>query len=65
MISDENHVRGDDLMYSPEYERYRKEFINCLVWGIPGLGVPFYLAFKEWWPKMQAEKKKSEDRNRR
>ena len=46
-------------MYSEEYESAKKEFINCLAMGIIGLGVPFYNAFKEWWPIMRQEKKKA------
>ncbi len=46
-------------MYSEEYEQAKKEFINCLAMGIIGLGVPYVLAFKEWWPIMQQEKKKA------
>ena len=36
-----------------------KKFINCLCMGIIGMGVPFVLAFKEWWPIMQREKQKA------
>ena len=46
-------------MYSKEYQRAKKEFINCLVFGIIGLGVPFYNAFKEWLPIMKREKEKA------
>lgn len=46
-------------MYSQEYENARKEFINCLIFGLIGLGVPYVLAFTEWWPIMQREKKKA------
>ena len=46
-------------MYSQEYENAKKEFINCLCVGILGLGVPYYLAFKEWWPIMKQEKQKA------
>ena len=46
-------------MYSEEYEAAKKEFINCLVMGWIGLGVPYVIAFKEWWPIMQREKKKA------
>ena len=48
-----------DDMYSEEYKRAKKEFINCLCMGIIGMGVPFVLAFKEWWPIMQREKQKA------
>ena len=34
-------------MYSKEYEEAKKEFINCLVMGWIGLGVPYVIAFKE------------------
>ena len=46
-------------MYSKEYENAKKEFDNCLRMGIIGLGVPFFLAFREWWPIMQREKEKA------
>ena len=46
-------------MYSEEYRAARKEFINCLVMGIIGLGVPFVIAFREWWPIMKQEKQKA------
>lgn len=46
-------------MYSEEYERAKKEFINCLCMSIFGIGVPIVLAFKEWWPIMQREKQKA------
>jgi len=45
-------------MHTAEYKRAKKEFINCLCMGIIGLGVPFVLAFREWWPIMQREKQK-------
>ncbi len=51
--------RGDRKMYSEEYERARKEFINCLIFGILGFGVPFYNAYKEWLPIMKREKEKA------
>lgn len=47
-------------MYSKEYLEARKEFINCLLMSVIGLGVPVYIAFKEWWPIMQAEKRKGQ-----
>ena len=50
---------GDSIMYSSEYERAKKEFVNCLVFGIIGFGVPFYNAFKEWLPIMKREKEKA------
>ena len=46
-------------MYSEEYKRAKKEFVNCLCMGIIGMGVPFVLAFKEWWPIMKREKAKA------
>ena len=46
-------------MYSKEYEEAKKEFVNCLWMGLIGLGVPFFLAFKEWWPIMKREKQKA------
>ena len=46
-------------MYSEEYEEAKKEFINCLCVGLFGLGVPFVLAFTEWWPIMKREKQKA------
>ena len=46
-------------MYSEAYENAKKEFINCLLMGVVGLGVPFYLAYKEWWPIMKQEKQKA------
>lgn len=46
-------------MYSERYEAAKKDFINCLVFGIVGLGVPFYFAFTEWWPIMKEEKQKA------
>ena len=50
-------------MYSEEYEEAKKEFINCLCLGLFGLGVPYVLAFKEWWPIMKREKKKALQKN--
>ena len=46
-------------MYSKEYEKAKKEFINCLVYGVIGLFVPFVLAFTEWRPIMKREKQKA------
>lgn len=46
-------------MYSQEYEKAKKEFVNCLVVGPFGLFVPYVLAFTEWWPIMKREKKKA------
>ena len=45
-------------MYSEEYEKAKKEFVNCLCMSIFGLG-PIAIAFREWWPIMQREKKKA------
>lgn len=45
-------------MPTKEYLEYRKEFWNCLLWTIIGLGVPAVIAFKYWKPKMDAEKAK-------
>ena len=47
------------MKYSKEYEEAKKEFINCLLMGLVGCGVPYVLAFKEWWPIMRREKKKA------
>ena len=46
-------------MYSEEYEKAKKEFKNCLLMSVIGLGVPIYNAFKEWWPIMKREKEKA------
>lgn len=46
-------------MYSEEYERAKKEFVNCLCMCVVGMGVPIYNAFHEWWPIMQHEKQKA------
>ena len=46
-------------MYSKEYEEAKKEFINCMVLGLLCFGVPYVIAFKEWWPIMQREKQKA------
>lgn len=43
-------------MYSEEYEKARKEFVNCLWMSIIGMGVPIYNAFHEWLPIMRREK---------
>lgn len=45
-------------MHSKAYQDAKKEFINCLVLSPLGLFLPIFIAFKEWWPIMQAEKKK-------
>ncbi|MDO4867571.1 MAG: hypothetical protein Q4C10_13610 [Clostridia bacterium] len=44
-------------MYSEEYEKARKEFVNCLCMSIFGLGIPIIIAFREWRPIMRREKK--------
>ena len=46
-------------MYSEEYERAKKEFKNCMIMGVVGIGIPFYNAYKIWWPIMQREKQKA------
>lgn len=46
-------------MYSKEYVEAKKDFINCLVFGVICLGIPFYFAATEWWPIMQREKAKA------
>ena len=46
-------------MYSEEYERAKKEFINCLCMSIIGVGVPIYNAIHIWWPIMKREKEKA------
>jgi hypothetical protein len=51
--------KGGSDMYSEEYKRAKKEFINCMVFGIVGLGVPFYIGVKEWLPIMKREKEKA------
>lgn len=48
-------------MHSEAYRAARKEFINCLCMSLIGLGVPIVLAFTEWWPIMQAEKRKERE----
>lgn len=50
---------GGSDMYSEEYKRAKKEFINCMIFGIVGMGVPFYIGFKEWLPIMKREKEKA------
>ena len=45
-------------MHSEAYLEARKEFINCLCMSLIGLGVPIYLAFKEWLQVMRAQKQK-------
>ncbi len=51
-------------MYSKEYEAAKKEFVNCLLMSVVGMGVPIYNAFHEWLPIMKREKEKAlrEDR---
>ena len=45
-------------MHSEVYMEARKEFINCLLMSIICLGVPIFIAFKEWYPIMREEKRK-------
>ena len=45
-------------MHSEAYMEARKEFINCLLMSVIGLGVPIVIAFKEWYPIMRREKRK-------
>lgn len=46
-------------MYSKEYEAAKKEFVNCLLMSVIGMGVPVVIAFTEWLPIMHSEKKKA------
>ncbi len=46
-------------MYSEEYEAAKKEFVNCLLMSVIGVGVPIVIAFREWLPIMRREKKKA------
>ena len=48
-------------MHSKEYEEARKEFRNCLLMSIVGLGVPVAIAFHEWKPIMKAELRKEKE----
>ncbi len=61
MISRGHKRSGEEVetLYSEEYESAKKEFVNCLWMSVIGLGVPVVLAFREWWPIMQREKKKA------
>jgi len=52
-------------MYSKEYEKAKKEFINCLCMSVIGLGVPVVLAFRVWRPIMQQEKQKALEAQKR
>lgn len=45
-------------MYSEEYYKARKEFLNCLFISIFSLGFSLINAFKIWLPIMREEKKK-------
>ena len=47
-------------MPSQAYQEAKKEFINCLLMSVFGLGVPIVIAFREWWPIMKAEKQKEQ-----
>lgn len=51
-------------MHSKEYIKARKEFTNCFWMGLIGLGVPFVLAFTEWYPIMREERRKELAENR-
>lgn len=44
-------------MHSQAYMEARHEFINCIVLSPIGLFIPLILAFTEWYPIMQREKK--------
>lgn len=46
-------------MYSEEYEKARKEFVNCLWMCVIGFGLPIWNAFKVWHPIMEREKRKA------
>ena len=52
-------------MYSKEYEAAKKEFVNCLCMSVFGIGIPVFIAFREWWPIMQREKKKALEKGRK
>lgn len=52
------YQRGKLIMPSAEYINAKKEFRNCLLMSLYGLGVPIIIAFKEWLPIMRAEKAK-------
>lgn len=45
-------------MPTQEYLEAKKEFINCMLMSVICFGVPIFIAFKEWWPIMKAEKAK-------
>ena len=49
-----------EVMPSAEYVNAKKEFRNCLLMSIFGLGVPIVIAFREWLPIMRAEKAKAQ-----
>ena len=48
-----------EVMPSAEYVNAKKEFRDCLLMSIFGLGVPIVIAFREWLPIMRAEKAKA------
>ena len=48
-------------MHSKEYMEARKEFRNCLWMSIVGLGIPVFIAFKEWKPIMREELRKERE----
>lgn len=45
-------------MHSEAYLEAKKEFVNCLCMSVIGIGIPIILAFKEWWPIMQRERRR-------
>ncbi|MEA5012813.1 MAG: hypothetical protein VB100_13950 [Angelakisella sp.] len=45
-------------MQSQKYNEYKKEFWNCIFMSPICFFIPLVLAFKEWKPKMDAEKNK-------
>lgn len=44
--------------HSEAYEKARKEYINCLLMSVIGLGIPIYNALKIWKPMMNEELKR-------
>jgi len=46
-------------LYSEEYVEGELENVQRQTVAVFGLGVPVYLAFREWWPVMQREKKRA------
>lgn len=45
-------------MHSEAYLEAKREFRNCIIMSPFGLFWPLVLAFREWYPIMQAEKRK-------